>query len=70
MEVALQQMVSQMIAAETQDWSPAEKAALTALESLNLKDDELAAIASLSLNELDTRMKTDKKLTHLQATGI
>ncbi|MEL6491997.1 MAG: hypothetical protein AAFQ95_18735 [Cyanobacteria bacterium J06621_3] len=69
-EIELQQMVAEVIAAETEDWSVAEKAALKALESLNLKDNELAAIATLSASELDTRMKTDKKLSKLSAAGI
>lgn len=69
-EAALHQMVAEIIAAETQDWSPSEKAALKELEALNLKTSELEAIAQLSANELDLRLKTDKKLSKLSTAGL
>ena len=69
-EAELQQMVTEVMVAETQGWSASEKAALKELESLNLKDGELEAIATLSASELDARMKTDKKLSKLSAAGV
>ncbi|MGB3672249.1 MAG: hypothetical protein WA984_19195 [Phormidesmis sp.] len=66
----IQQIVDQMIAVETQSWSPAQKSALQTLDAMALKDSELAAIAALSASDLRAQLKTDKKLAKLNATGL
>ncbi|MEO0648204.1 MAG: hypothetical protein AAFZ17_18985 [Cyanobacteria bacterium J06650_10] len=66
----IEQIVAQMIAVETQHWSPAEKAALQTMEQVGLKESEIAVIATLSAADLHTKMKTDKKLAQLSAAGI
>ncbi len=66
----IQQIVDQMIAVETQNWSPAQKSALQTLDAMGLKNSELEEIAALSAGDLHTQLKTDQKLAKLSATGL
>jgi len=69
-EADIQQIVAQVMAAETAHWSYAQKAALKDMEALGLKDDELAAIAALTHSEMTTQLKSNPKLSKLSITGI
>lgn len=70
LEAEIEQIVAQVMEAETQHWSPAEKSALKTMDSLGLKDSEIAALATLSAADVHAKMKTDKKLAQLNAAGI
>ncbi|MEO1621717.1 MAG: hypothetical protein AAFU53_11885 [Cyanobacteria bacterium J06632_3] len=70
LEADIQRIVDEVMAAETAHWSPAQKAALKEMEAMGLKDSELEAIASLTVTEMSTQLKSDKKLSKLSATGI
>ncbi len=66
----MQQMIEQTITVETQSWSPTQKSALQTLASMELTDSDLEALAALSASDLQTQLKSDKKLAKLSATGI
>ena len=70
LEAEIEQIVQQMIEAEIQHWSPAEKSALKTMDSLGLKAGKIAELTTLSAADLHAKMKTDKKLAQLNAAGI
>ena len=70
LEADIQRIVDEVMAIETAHWSLAQKAALKEMESMGLKDSELEAIASLTVTEMSTQLKSDNKLSKLSATGI
>ncbi|MGD1867285.1 MAG: hypothetical protein ACFB0D_22270 [Phormidesmis sp.] len=70
LETDIQQMVAQVIAAETTNWSPAQKTALKEMEAMGLKNEELIAIASLTPSEMSTQLKSNPKLSKLSTISI
>ncbi|MEL6855635.1 MAG: hypothetical protein AAFO83_11075 [Cyanobacteria bacterium J06607_13] len=69
-EADIEQIVADIITAETAHWSPTEKSALAQMRTLKLTDDELATLAALSAGEMDIQLKKNPKLTKISATGI
>jgi len=70
LEAAIAADINQLIATEIQSWSPAQKAAFQTLKGMELKDSELESLAALSPSEMQTKMRTSKKIAKLSATGI
>jgi len=69
-EADIQRVVAEMIDVEIQHWSPMQKAAFEEIQQMNLKEDELEALAQMSVGEMSAQLKASGKLTKLSATGI
>ncbi|MEL6879127.1 MAG: hypothetical protein AAFP09_01280 [Cyanobacteria bacterium J06607_10] len=69
-DAELRAMVAQIIEVETQHWSSAQKAALSEMQALNLKDSELEALAMMDASAMQTQLKDNAQLSKLSATGI
>lgn len=69
-EADIQQIVDEVMAAETAYWSPAQKAAFEQMKAMGLKDGDLEAIAALTPSEMSKQLKFNPKLSKLSATGL
>jgi len=69
-EDEIQRTVVEMVDAEIQHWDPMQKAAFEEIQRMNLKEDELEALAQMSVGEMSTQLKAEGKLAKLSATGI